>query len=467
LTDVLLPAASHEKAVPIHATAPDGLSILSAMLEEREAAWVAATGFTAKAGAMLLVPDGDGRIGSVFYGLGPADAADRSPLLAGKLATVLPPGVYRLGEGFDDPALACLAFALGAYRFSRYRADESGVPRLVVPEDVDLAAVNRIVDGVTLARDLINTAANDMGPAELAAVASALAARHGAAFLEIVGGALLDRNLPMIHAVGRAAAAGREPRLVDIVAGEPTAAKVTIVGKGVCFDTGGLDIKPSSGMILMKKDMGGAASALGLAEMILAAGLPVRLRVLIPAVENAISGAAFRPGDVLASRKGVTVEIGNTDAEGRLVLADALTLAAEEEPDLLIDLATLTGAARVALGPEVVPFYTRHDALAADLARHAAAVADPLWRLPLWAPYQAMLDSKVADINNAGSAPFAGSITAALFLARFVPPETAWIHADIYAWNPSAKPGRPEGGEAQAIRALYALIAERYGQPER
>jgi leucyl aminopeptidase len=461
LTDALLPAASHHNAVPIHATAPDGLSMLSAMLEAREAAWVAATGFTAKAGTVLLVPDGTGGIGSVFFGLG-ADAADRSPLLAGKLARELPPGVYRLGEGFGDAALACLAFGLGAYRFTRYRADTAEKPRLVVPEDVDLGALTRIVDGVSLARDLINTGANDLGPAELAAAAAALAARHGAGFSEIVGEALLERSFPMIHAVGRAAAPGREPRLIDIVAGEPGAAKVTIVGKGVCFDTGGLDIKPSSGMLLMKKDMGGAANALALAEMILAARLPVRLRVLIPAVENAISGPAFRPGDVLTSRKGMTVEIGNTDAEGRLVLADALALAAEEEPDLLIDLATLTGAARVALGPEVVPFYTRHDALAADLARHGAAVADPVWRMPLWAPYAAMLDSKVADINNAGSAPFAGSITAALFLSRFVPAGVGWIHADIYAWNPSAKPGRPEGGEAQAIRALYAMIEERY-----
>jgi leucyl aminopeptidase len=461
LTDALLPAASHHNAVPIHATAPDGLSMLSAMLEAREAAWVAATGFTAKAGTVLLVPDGTGGIGSVFFGLG-ADAADRSPLLAGKLARELPPGVYRLGEGFGDATLACLAFGLGAYRFTRYRADTAEKPRLVVPEDVDLGALTRIVDGVSLARDLINTGANDLGPAELAAAAAALAARHGAGFSEIVGEALLERSFPMIHAVGRAAAPGREPRLIDIVAGEPGAAKVTIVGKGVCFDTGGLDIKPSSGMLLMKKDMGGAANALALAEMILAARLPVRLRVLIPAVENAISGPAFRPGDVLTSRKGMTVEIGNTDAEGRLVLADALALAAEEEPDLLIDLATLTGAARVALGPEVVPFYTRHDALAADLARHGAAVADPVWRMPLWAPYAAMLDSKVADINNAGSAPFAGSITAALFLSRFVPAGVGWIHADIYAWNPSAKPGRPEGGEAQAIRALYAMIEERY-----
>lgn len=281
-------------------------------------------------------------------------------------------------------------------------------------------------------------------------------------FSEIVGDALLADGFPLIHAVGAAATADRAPRLIDLSWGDEAHPKITIVGKGVCFDTGGLDIKPSSGMLLMKKDMGGAANALGLAHMIMDAGLPVRLRVLIPAVENAISGGAFRPGDVFTSRKGLTVEIGNTDAEGRLVLADALTLAGEEEPDLLVDLATLTGAARVALGPDVVPVYTRDDALAADLARHGAAIADPVWRMPLWAPYASMLDSKVADINNAGSAPFAGSITAALFLSRFVPEGVRWLHADIFAWNPATKPGKPEGGEAQAIRALYALLKERY-----
>jgi leucyl aminopeptidase len=269
--------------------------------------------------------------------------------------------------------------------------------------------------------------------------------------------------LTLIHAVGAAATEARAPRLVDIVWGDPGASKVTVVGKGVCFDTGGLDIKPSSGMLLMKKDMGGAANALALATMVMDAGLAVRLRVLIPAVENAIAAASFRPGDIFPSRAGISVEIGNTDAEGRLVLADALAVASEETPALLIDLATLTGAARVALGPEVVPFYATDEALAFDLARHAAAVADPVWRMPLWKPYLKMLDSKVADINNAGSGGFAGSITAALFLSRFVPPGVRWLHADIFGWNPATEPGRPEGGEAQAIRALYALLRERYG----
>jgi leucyl aminopeptidase len=382
---------------------------------------------------------------------------------AARLPGRLPEGVYRLRDGFFDPAFAALAWALGAYRFTRYRAETGGLRRLTIPEGIDGGAVARIADGVYLARDLVNTAANDLGPAELAAAAADLARRHGAVFSEIVGDALLADGLPLIHAVGAAAAPERAPRLVDIVWGEEGDPKVTIVGKGVCFDTGGLDIKTAAGMLLMKKDMGGAANALGLAHMIMDAGLRVRLRVLIPAVENAISAGSFRPGDVLTSRKGLTVEIGNTDAEGRLVLADALTLAGEEEPALLVDLATLTGAARVALGPDVVPIYTDDNALAEDLVRHGAAVADPLWRMPLWRPYATMLDSKVADINNAGQGAYAGSITAALFLSRFVPAGTPWLHADIFAWTPAAKPGKPEGGEAQAIRAIFALLTERFG----
>jgi leucyl aminopeptidase len=442
--------------VPVDAVTPDDLARLSGPFAD----WSRASGFKAAAGSALLVPAEGGAVGSVLLGLG-AGPTDR--FAAGRLATLLPPGTYRLRDGFEDPALATLAFALGAYRFTRYRAAEDPGVRLAVAETVDRAAVARTAEAVRMVRDLVNTPANDLGPAELAEAAAGLGRRHGAA-IRIVAGDELERDFPMIHAVGMAAAAGRAPRLVDMAWGDPSRPKVTLVGKGVCFDTGGLDIKPSSGMLLMKKDMGGAANVLGLAAMVMDADLPVNLRVLIPAVENAIAGPAFRPGDVLRSRKGLTVEIGNTDAEGRLVLADALALAAEESPDLIIDLATLTGAARVALGPEVVPFYTRHDPLAADLARHAEAEADPLWRLPLWLPYRSLLDSKVADINNAGSAPFAGSITAALFLARFVPEETPWIHGDIYAWNPSARPGRPEGGEAQAIRALYAFLAARYAR---
>jgi leucyl aminopeptidase len=299
-----------------------------------------------------------------------------------------------------------------------------------------------------------------MLPSDLEAAAKAIAIQHGAKFSSIVGDGLLAEKLTLIHAVGRAADGA--PRLLDLRWGDPAHPKVTLVGKGVCFDTGGLDIKPGSGMLLMKKDMGGAAAALGLAHLVMDAKLPVALRVLIPAVENSISDEAFRPGDIYKSRKGITVEIGNTDAEGRLVLADALALGDDEAPELMIDFATLTGAARVALGPELPPAYTDDDRLAEDFARHGIAENDPVWRLPLWQPYAAMLDSKIADINNVSAGGFAGSITAALFLSRFVERAKAWLHLDIYAWNPSARPGRPEGGEAMTIRALYALLKERY-----
>jgi leucyl aminopeptidase len=442
-------------ATPIRGVTPADLAARLASLSAPAAAWVRAVGFAAGAGEVALVPDAEGAISEVLLGLGPTP----SPFAAGKLPGVLPKGAYRLAGGFPDEALAALSFALGGYRFARYRKAELD-RRLVLPEGA--TGVARIADGVFLARDLINTGANDMGPAELAAAAEAVARQHGAVVHQVVGDALLAANFPLIHAVGIAATAERAPRLIDLTWGDAAHPKITLVGKGVCFDTGGLDIKPSSGMLLMKKDMGGAANALGLAHMIMDARLPVRLRVLIPAVENAISSAAFRPGDVFRSRAGLTVEIGNTDAEGRLVLADALSLASEDEPALIVDLATLTGAARTALGPEVIPVYTRHDDLAAAVVRHGDRVADPLWRMPLWQPYMSMLDSKLADINNAGASPFAGSITAALFLSRFVPEAIPWLHADIYAWNPSAKPGKPEGGEAQAIRALFDYLGERY-----
>jgi len=463
LPDSLLASpTSDAPAIPVDAISAPKLPAYLAAADARIAAWVSATGFAAASGEIALLPDATGAtaIGSVLFGLGKGEAAPS--LSAGKLASALPPGTYRLREGFDDPALAALAFALGAYRFTRYRADTTQPRRLVLPQHVDGDEIARIADAVFLARDLVNTGANDMGPAELAAAAEAIATRHGATFRQIIGDALVADGFPLIHAVGAAATVERAPRLIDITWGEPGDPKVTLVGKGVCFDTGGLDIKPSAGMLLMKKDMGGAANALALAHMIMDAGLRVRLRVLIPAVENAISAAAFRPGDVLRSRKGLTVEIGNTDAEGRLVLADALALAGEEDPALIVDLATLTGAARTALGPEVIPIYTGDDALAADLTRHGTKVADPVWRLPLWAPYNSLIESKIADLNNAGQSPFAGSITAALFLAKFVPDTARWLHADIYAWNPMTKPGRPEGGEAQAVRALYALFRERF-----
>jgi leucyl aminopeptidase len=432
---------------------------VSAGLDHNAGAFAQTAGFEPLPGRHALLPGPDGTLAGVLFGL-EDEGKPFNPFLPGTLAGVLPRGVYRFGNAAHDPRLAALAVALGAYRFTRYGKPANEV-RLEMPEQMDGAELSRIVEAVCLARDLVNTPANDMGPGELADAAAALAARHGASIGVTVGDDLLARNFPLIHAVGRAAA--RAPRLIDMSWGDPAAPKVTLVGKGVCFDTGGLDIKPDTAMLLMKKDMGGAASVLALAHMIMDRRLNVRLRVLIPAVENSISGGAFRPLDVYKSRKGLQVEVGNTDAEGRLVLADALALADEERPDLLVDMGTLTGAARVALGPDLPPFYTDDETLAGDVARHARAVHDPLWRLPLWRPYDAMLDSKVADMNNIATGGFAGSIICALFLNRFVGAAKAWLHLDIYAWTPSPKPGRPEGGECQGARALYALLTERYG----
>ncbi len=420
-----------------------------------QARWVRAAGFTAQAGRVLAVPGEDGDCVGFLFGLGGGEDG----FAYGALAEALPPGRYRF-EGEIGATRAAFGFALGTYRFGRYRGDgRNDLPVLVLPETVDAAELERAVEAAFLVRDLVNTPANDLGPAELVEAGLDLARRHGAT-AEVTRGEALARAFPLIHAVGRGSE--RPPALLDIHWGDVKAPTLTLVGKGVCFDSGGLDIKPSSGMALMKKDMGGAAHVLALAHRIMGAGLNVRLRVLVPAVENSVSGAAFRPGDVLTSRKGVTVEIGNTDAEGRLILADALTLACEAKPDLLIDFATLTGAARVALGPDLPALFTDDDALAADLARRAAAEADPLWRLPLWAPYRQDIDSKVADLNNAGAGGFAGAITAALFLQRFVAEGTRWAHLDIYSWNAKARPGRPVGGEAQTIRAWFALLRDLY-----
>ncbi len=421
-------------------------------------AYADAAGFEPRAGRSVLLP-GNGGLAGVLFGIEAADEL-KDPFLPGLLSPSLPPGVYRFAGDPHDARLAALAFALGSYRFTRYRKTEARQVSLVLPQSVDRAELDRIVEGVTLARDLINTPANDMGPAELEAAVRALAARHGAEISAVVGHDLLTQNFPLVHAVGRASE--RSPRLIALTWGDANHPRVTLVGKGVCFDSGGLDIKPDSAMLLMKKDMGGAATVLALAHMIMDRGLKVRLSVLIPAVENSISGSAFRPRDVYAARNGLTVEVGNTDAEGRLVLADALALADEDAPDLLIDMGTLTGSARVALGPDVPPFYTDDEALAAALARHAFGEHDPVWRLPLWMPYSDMLDSKVADLNNVSSGSFAGSIICALFLKRFVRRAKSWLHLDIYAWTPASKPGRPEGGECQTARALYALLAERY-----
>jgi leucyl aminopeptidase len=454
--------AGHGAAVPVRFVSAATWEAACGNLDPAARSFAEAAGFAARAGEHLLLPAADGSLATVLFGVDAPLAGAPDRFLAGKLAGILPTGIYRFADA-PEPRLAALALALGHYRFDRYKKRDDKDLRLQVPDGVDAAALSRTVEAVTLVRDLVNTPTNDMGPVALEQAVRDLAARHGATVRAVVGDELLAQNFPLIHAVGRAA--DEAPRLIDLTWGDPAHPKVTLVGKGVCFDSGGLDIKPDSAMLLMKKDMGGAATVLALAHMVMDRRLPVRLRVLIPAVENAISRNAYRPRDVYPSRKGLTVEIGNTDAEGRLVLADALALADEEAPDLLIDMGTLTGAARVALGPEVPPFYTHDDGLAAELARYAEAENDPLWRLPLWRPYDAMLDSKVADLGNVGSGGFAGSIVCALFLNRFVSTAKAWLHLDIYAWNPSAKPARPEGGECQAARALDALLAARYGAP--
>jgi len=381
-------------------------------------------------------------------------ARDRIAVATG--AEKLPEGDYRLDRASAEH---CFAWLLGAYRFDRYKAVRTPAARLVAPPGLDTGRARREAAAVAHVRDLVNTPAADMGPDALEREARDLASTFGAAIMVIAGDELLAQNFPLIHAVGRAAAIA--PRLIDLEWGRAGAPRVTLVGKGVTFDSGGLDIKGADGMLIMKKDMGGAAHALGLARLIMGAGLDLHLRVIIPAVENAISGNAFRPGDIIRSRKGLTVEIGNTDAEGRLVLADAMTLGAEAKPHLMITLATLTGAARVALGPELPPFYCDDEKFAGEVMAAAAATCDPVWRMPLWKPYAASLSSPIADLNNAPGESFAGSVIAALFLKRFAPEDAVWGHFDLYAWRAKAAPGRPVGGEAQGIRALFAALRDR------
>ncbi len=446
--------------IPITFATKSTWETIRAALPAPAAQFAAANGYAAKPGAYLALPNADGGIAQVLFGLEDDAARSRDLFRPGALPGLLPAGTYRFGNNPHDTRLAALAFALGTYRFGRYRNAEAPDVKLVPPDGVDAGDITRMADAAMMARDLINTPSNDMGPAELQLAAQEVADRHGARFSCITGDELVTQNFPLIHAVGMASS--RSPRLIDFSWGDPAHPKVTLVGKGVCFDTGGLDLKPSSGMLIMKKDMGGAANILALAQMVMEAKLRLRLRVLIPAVENAVAGNAFRPLDIFPSRKGITVEIGNTDAEGRLILADALALADEETPDLLIDMGTLTGAARVALGPDLPPFYTHDEALAADVARFARSENDPVWRMPLWAPYDSWLDSKVATVNNAPGGTFAGSITCALFLQRFVEHARSWLHFDIYGSTPSSKPARPEGGECQAARAVYKLLGERY-----
>ena len=454
---VIASATGH--AVPIRLVA-EGAGITDA----RATAWAQANGFRGVRGEILAVPGDDGGVQAVLWGAG--ETFD--PMTARALPARLPAGDYAF-EGLDDgdATLATLAFALGAYRFDRYKPrKDKGAARLVAPDGVDLDDLTRIAAAAALAREMVDTPAADMGPLQIETIAREIAEDSGAVITVTTGDALLEANYPAVHAVGRAATPHRAPRLIEIGwnLDQTDLPLVALVGKGVVFDSGGLDIKPAAGMRNMKKDMGGSAHALALGRLVMKAELKVRLVVLVAAVENAISADAFRPGDILSTRAGLTVEVGNTDAEGRLILADALTRAGEHDPDLTLDFATLTGAARIALGPELPPVYTDDETLAADLLDAARRVRDPLWRMPLWPGYRDSLNSEIADLRN-DSAPWAqaGSVTAGLFLQRFAPTTGVWAHLDIFAWNPRARPGHPEGGEAQSLRACFHMLRTRYG----
>ena len=433
-------------------------------LKEQSAArrgWIESSGVAGNAGDLALLAGRDGKVAGAVLVL------PEQPTLwdFGALATKLPAGTWKIASDTApvSPTDAAIAIGLGTWRFERYRSKKAKAgARLLWPDGADKARARAIIEAIALARDLITTPSSDMGPAELAAAAAELAKQHEAALKVIVGDDLLTHNYPMVHAVGRASA--RAPRLIDLTWGNEDDPKVTLVGKGVCFDTGGLDLKPATGMLNMKKDMGGAATVLAVAAMVMASRLPVRLRVLVPAVENSVSGNAFRPLDVVPTRKGITVEIGNTDAEGRLILCDALHEGAAEKPTMMVDCATLTGAARVALGTDLPALFCNDDALADDLLAAGKAASDPMWRMPLFKGYRRLLDSKVADINNAPGVAFGGAITAALYLQEFVPDDVPWAHLDMMAWNNTSKPGRPEGGEAQAARAIFAAIEKRIGK---
>lgn len=449
-------AAPSDTAVPLHVIEQDQQEAWAADQPEAVRAWVKASGFTGGLGKVLLIPGADGVPVAALAGAGTPAARLRGRFHLAAAAAALPAGDYAIASGLPEghAEVEALGWLLASYSFDRYRTQTGAKARLVVPEGVDAARLEVIAAGECLTRDLINTPASDMGPDALEAACVGLASEHGAQMTIIAGDALLEQNFPMIHAVGRASA--QAPRLIDVRWGD-TGPQLTLVGKGVCFDTGGLNLKPGASMGLMKKDMGGAATVLGLAHMIMALGLPLRLRVLIPAVENAVSGNAFRPGDILNSRKGLTVEINNTDAEGRLVLADALALGAEGNPDLMVSMATLTGAARVAVGPDLSPYYCDDDGFAAALDGAAKAQADPCWRMPFWDPYETMIEPGIADLDNAPSGGFAGSITAALFLRRFAG-DAPYAHFDIYGWQPAPAPARPKGGVGMGARALLAAL---------
>ncbi|NBU89440.1 MAG: leucyl aminopeptidase family protein [Betaproteobacteria bacterium] len=445
-------------SVPIHLVDRASFASLTKKLPAATRRWMATTGFDGAPDTHSLVADDRGHLKAVWAGVRSAS----HPYALSSLPKSLPPGRYRLGkDGLEpDERAAALSWELGAYVFDLYKAPRREPAQLYL--DASHAAQRGSLEAtaITAIRDLVNTPAEHMGPADLAEVVKLMAQAHGAQFKEVIGDELLKKNFPAIHAVGRAAA--RAPRLIELNWGHPRHPKVTLVGKGVCFDSGGLDIKPADGMRLMKKDMGGAANALGLATLIMACNLPVRLQLLIPAVENAISGNAYRPGDVIKTRKGLHIEIGNTDAEGRVILCDALAYGAEGRPDLMIDMATLTGAARVALGPQLPALFCRHTDLARALVDRGMAMDDPMWHMPLWRPYHAGIESDIADIVNTGKGPMAGAINAAIFLEDFVPQDQAWLHIDLFAWNDTSRPGKPAGGEAQTVRTLLAFLEERY-----
>ncbi len=451
-------ASAAAPALPLHLVPSAGAEAFAASLDTTQRAWLAAMGFTGTLGQTCVLPGPDGAPAGAAFGWGDAAARARGRFHLARAAEALPEGTWRIvGDLAADAAdEAALGWLLAAYRFTRYKAAPAPKARLAAPAGVEAARIESIANAEALTRDLINTPASDMGPEDLEAAAADLARAHGAGITVTRGDDLLP-GFPMIHAVGRASS--RAPRLIDMRWGSGGPA-LTLVGKGVCFDTGGLDLKTAGLMELMKKDMGGAATVLGLARMILEAGTRLRLRVLIPAVENAVSANAFRPKDILTSRKGLTVEVNNTDAEGRLILADALALADEERPDLIVSMATLTGAARVAVGPDLAPFYCDDDRLAAALAAAAARVADPVWRMPFWTPYEPMIEPGIADLDNAPSGGFAGSVTAALFLRRFVTETPRYLHFDIYGWQPVAAPARPKGGVGQGARALFAALPD-------
>ncbi|MGH1419961.1 MAG: leucyl aminopeptidase family protein [Hyphomicrobiaceae bacterium] len=463
--DVFVAGAS-KNAVPVWCMRKGQNATKVAQLSKQATAWLKAHDFKANPGERLVIPGSDGKIEGVLFGFGSGEEgapSGPSEILLGQLARSLPAGTYKLEAGVERESLAAISWALGAYTFQNYKTDDEKLPcRLVMPKGVDADEVEAIVEAVSLGRDLINTPASDLGPAELEEVARRLGKKHKAKVTSIVGEDLLKENFPMIHAVGRAS--DRAPRLIDLRWKPPGAkgklAKVTLVGKGIVFDTGGLDLKPAAAMILMKKDMGGAAAVLALGSMIMAQKLPVQLRILIPSAENSVSSNAFRPSDVLTSRAGKTVEIGNTDAEGRLVLADALALADEEDPDTLISMATLTGAARVALGPDLPAFFTNDDDLAIRVGAISEEIGDPVWRMPFWKSYDKTLKSTVADMNNISNGPFAGAITAALFLQRFVTRAHRYAHIDLYGWRPTAGPLGLVGGEPHAARAVYESIKQ-------